>query len=438
MSSASVNANAVSAESSCRDDVRMNVSRSNVERVNAMLGEDTDQFDVRAEIDALSDADLVSFGLNAYRMNLLSLFGEAWTAERISQTAREATISKIWRGWEYHHRYLPSLGPNPGECITMDCPDGQVRALLERGRGLVMVSFHQGHMRFVPSDLAHRGIALCLPLARDSYNDYESARHANPDAALWANMKYANVEERAGSLMIARALAKGGMIFSTIDGNTGLDGPRGDDRRATVRILGRTAKVKDGLIRMAARFGSPVLPVIAHTIDGRPTCVTGPVLDPEGPLSGEPADRFVQHALQEAYDTLGRDLYDFAGEWCGGDLFHQWRVPEAQNVRALDEAEADLRLDLEAGGVAMRNDRRIIELSKDGDIVWTDALTLRSYRLPLEMAELADKLSPANGGVDRVWLQGNSETERSKFWAILCQLASRDAVRSSVDRLKRT
>ena len=212
-------------------DTKHEDKNTNVDRLNYLLGrEGADKGEVLKAIHALSDAELVSFGLNAFRMNLLSLFGETWSREKIARTAREAAISKIWGGWEYHHHYLPRLTPVPDAPRLKNLPVDLVRDQLAKGRGLVIVSFHQGHMRYIASDLSLAGIPTCLPLARDSFNDYESARAANPDAALWKHFSFVNVEDRGGSLALARILAKGGCIFSTIDGNTGLDGPRGDER----------------------------------------------------------------------------------------------------------------------------------------------------------------------------------------------------------------
>ncbi|MGH8081206.1 MAG: hypothetical protein ACREP7_11570 [Lysobacter sp.] len=404
---------------------------SNIEHLNRLLGsDDADCAEVEHAVNALSDDELVSFGLNAYRMNLMSLLGPRWPRERVDRAARAAAISKIWLGWEYHHHYLPRLTSQQAPVHLQEFPLDLIRQQLSLGRGLILVSFHQGHMRHIPSDLAHAGITMCMPLARDSFNDYRSAQLANPDAAMWEHFKYANVEDRGGTLALARTLAKGGCIFATIDGNTGIDGPRGDDRRASVRMLDSNARVKDGLLGLAARFGSPVLPIIAHTVEGRRVCSVAPVLDPGGPLAGEDAANFVAEATQRSYSFLADDLLSHADEWCGGDLFHQWRVPDAPTTHGLDEVEQRMSQDLQAGGRVLVNASRIVELPRDNDIVWTDVMTLRCYKLPGGMAELADKLSPERGGVDLEWLEHRAESERSKIWGLMCQLASRDALRS--------
>ena len=181
---------------------------------------------------------------------------------------------------------------------------------------------------------------------------------------------------------------------------------------------------------MAARFGSPILPMVTHTLNDEPICEMAPIIDPGQPLSGEEARIFVADAVQDAYTLLGRELSSFAGEWCGGDLFHQWRVPSSQTSRQIEEVERTLMQDLELGGRVRINANRILELPSDRDMVWTDVMTGRCYKLPIEMTELVDRLSADSGGVDLDWLNRQNDVERSRIWGVICQLASRDAIRS--------
>ncbi|TGX52428.1 hypothetical protein E5A73_16710 [Sphingomonas gei] len=379
-------------------------------------------------VHALSDAALIPFGLRAYHMNLLSLFGEDWPLEKIARTARAAAIGKMIGGWEYHHHYLPGLTHTAEVPQLEDLPLGQITEILARGRGLAIASFHLGPMRYLPSDLAHAGIPICVPLARDSLNDYQTARTANPEAALWKKLRIVNAEEHGGALALAKTLARGGCVLSTIDGNTGLDGPRGDQRRATVRILGSTARVKTGLIGMAARFGAPILVMIAYTSGEKRHCRTAPVIDPGRALCGDARGHFVEAAVQRAYSFFGAALRAHAEEWSGGDLFHQWRVPGSLPQRDIAEVAQMLGHSLAAGGRLTINHRRIVPLSGEADRIWSDAVSGRCYRLPAEMAALAEQLS-APDGIGRDWLDRHAGTARSRIWAFLCQLASRDAIR---------
>lgn len=401
-----------------------------IEQVKRLLAQSgASKSEVSGQVHSLSDDELLPFGLRAYRLNLLSLFGHDWPPERIVQSAREAAISKILGGWEYHHHYLPGLTPEPDALQLAGTFVEQVRALLDRGRGVVGVSFHLGHMRYLPSDFAHAGIATHLPLASDSYNDYATAKARNPDAALWKRLHFVDVEARAGAIKLAKALTRGELLWSTIDGNTGLDGTRGDARRSTVALLGSKCRVKNGVIAMAARFGSPVIPMVAHDLDGQRVCRTGPVHDPGKPLHGEDADRFVEEAVQGAYTFLGETLRSHAGEWCGGDLFHQWRIPAPATRRPAEEIEQRLTEHLRTGGRVAMDTRRIVELPGENDIVWTDAMTGRCYKFPSAMAALAARLADEGQGVDLQWLDRHPGGERSLLWSMICQLASRDAVR---------
>lgn len=388
--------------------------------------------DTRAVLDAVhaaSDADLMAFGLRAYHINLLSLFGQTWSQEKIATTARAAAISKMLGGWEYHHDYLPSLTATPDSPRVSGCPLGVIKETLDRGRGLVIMTFHLGQMRYLPSDLAHAGIPICVPLARDAFADYSAARRANSDAALWNAFTFVNVEENGGTLALARVLAKGGCVFSAIDGNTGLDGPRGDQRRTTVRVLDATARVKAGLFGMAARFGSPILVMIASTQDGERRCQSAPLVDPGHPLAQDERDQWVEQAAQAAYSFFGAALIDHADEWCGGDLFHQWRVPLVIPRRDMSNVEQALGRTLGAGGRVTIDHRRVVELSDHGNLIWSDVVRGRCYTLPPQMADLSRQLS-TRGGVDAGWLDQRAAAERSQLWAMLCQLASLDLIKT--------
>jgi hypothetical protein len=399
------------------------------ERLMRLLGGRGDRREIEEAAHALSDAELIAFGLRAYHMNLLSLFGESWSEEKIAATARAAAISKIIGSWDYHHHYLPSLTAAADEPQVGNVPTALIKDLLARGRGLVLMSFHLGPMRYLGSDLSHAGIPVCMPLARDSFANYESARAANPTAAVWERLRFVNVEDSGGPLALAKTLARRGCLMATVDGNTGLDGVRGDQQRMTVRILDSEARVKTGLFAMAARFGAPILAGIAHTSGGKRLCRTTPLIDPGAALAGEEAEHFVEAAAQSVYSFFGEALREHADEWCGGDLFHQWRVPSSLPRRDIGEVEQRLGRSLGAGGRLTVNRRRIVPLNGKGETIWSDAPSGKCFKLPVEMAGLARQLSAEGSGVGLDWLDRHSETERSRIWTFMCQLASRDAIR---------
>lgn len=404
---------------------------SNVDRVKYLLGRGGSKADVVHEsIHALTDEELASFGLNAYYMNMLSLFGGRWPHQKIVTTAREAAISKLWLGWEYFHHYLPNIDPESNNLRLDDVPVEYIKELLKTGRGLVVVTFHLGHFRYIASDLAIAGVPICMPLARDSLCDFEAARKSSSSPACRENIRGVNAEDIRGSFELAKILSNGGCICASIDGNTGFDGPRGKDHRATVHFHGRSARVKDGLIKMAARFGSPIMPAFANTIDGKRKFHAGPIIDPLRPLAGEDAAHFAELAIQNLYQQFEGHLAAFAGEWSGCDHFHLWRVPVSHRSGGLEEVERQLIRDLESGGTIKINVNSIIELSRDDDVVLMDVNTMRCYRFPSEMHELVNKLSSDRGGVDQAWLEQHEDSKRSRIWCFLRQLASRGAVQS--------
>jgi hypothetical protein len=384
--------------------------------------------EVLERLHALSDEDLSHYGLRAYRMNLMALFGGRWSPRELAKKAREAAISKMWLGWEYHCRYLVQLRTVPESFQLRACPVDTIRDLLSAERGVVIASFHLGHMRHIPSDLAHAGIRVSMPLAEDSHANYESSRRGNPEAALWKNFDFINVEKRGGAIALARVLARGGCVFSTIDGNTGMDGSRGDDRRSIVSMLDTRVRVKNGLIAMAARFGTPVLPVIAVTEGGERVCRTLPVIDPGGALSGEVAARFVDSTLRTLYAWFADMLLEYGEEWCGGDLFHQWRVPEEGTQTPCEEVERQLTVALDQGASVQLDARRMLLLS-DGDApVYVDARTMKCYRFPAEERLLIDLLRDPSRGVDIDWFEHLETNRRARIWDFLCRMLAREVM----------
>ena len=377
-------------------------------------------------VSGLTDEELLPFGLRAFQINLLSLFGETWPLTKITETARAAALSKIIGGREYHHQYLPRLDAR-GDASRLELlPIDAIRALLAHGRGLVIASFHLGHMRYIPSDLAHAGIPVCVPLAHDAFRDYSAARRDNPGAALWQRFTFVDVEAVGGSVTLAKTLAKGGCVFSTIDGNTGLDGPRGDKRRATVKVLDCTARVKTGLFSVAARFGSPILVIMACTSGSKRLCLTGPVLDPGGPLVGDGEVQFVKSVADAAYLAFGTALLTHADEWCGGDLFHQWRLPPDAPVPDLAGTERRLLRSLEDGARLVFDPRRMVKLGEGANTVWSDAVRGSCYRLPVAAKDLERQL--ATDGIDFAWLDSLTVERRPQIWATVCHLSSQGAV----------
>jgi len=90
---------------------------------------------VRAAIHALSDDELMPFGLGAFRMNIMSLFSDDWSRQHVLQVARDATISYMWTGWEYHNHYLPKLAA----CRTY--PRSSAKIVHPRARPMACADF---------------------------------------------------------------------------------------------------------------------------------------------------------------------------------------------------------------------------------------------------------------------------------------------------------
>lgn len=400
-----------------------------VEPLSKLLASDeVDPIEMRARLEALGDDELFHYGLRAFRMNMMALFGDRWDAAKIFRTAREAALSKLWLGWLYHHHDLPRLGLKPPPTRLENFPLSTIQTIQAQGRGIVVVSFHVGHMRHLPSDIAHAGIDVLLPLAADAYENYQSAQQGNPNAALWKHLRCLCVETSGGSLALARGLARGACIIAALDGNTGIDGPRGDDRRSIVRMLNTEVRVKNGLIAMAARFGAVILPVVAVTRNGVPSCECLPTIDPRRPLAGDAAAEFVEQATSTIYAWFGQLLVGAAGEWCGADLFHQWRLPRQLSERSMQDIECDLRSALEQGSVLILDPSRMMELPGEEGHTFVDVQTTRCYRFPLAEHEFMQRISTRDVGIDNAWLEEQGGGRRERLWRLLCTMAGRHAV----------
>lgn len=399
---------------------------SNVERVKRLLaGPYADKEEVRQAVHALSDNELVAFGLNAYCMNMLALFGRRWSRERVFAAAREAAISKLWRGWEYFHHYLPRQTFDAP--ALEDVPVAAIESVMAEKRGLVVATFHVGDFRYIASDLAIVGTPVCMPLAADALGDFEAARSIRPDVECWTRVTGVNAESVAGAFQIAKTLAAGGCVCASLDGNTGFDGPRGQQHRTFVDLNGCGIRVKNGLVKLAGKMGAPILPAFASTIDGVRRFHAGPLIDPGAPLLGSALEHFVDGAMRDLYAQFGDNLETHAGSWSGCDHFHLWRIADPARVDDAPDADIRLRRDLEGGGRVGIDPAGIVELHGDDGIVLADVHTMRCYRVPGRMSGLIDALAPGRG-VDLAWIHSQEPGQQRQVWNLLAALSARGAL----------
>jgi lauroyl/myristoyl acyltransferase len=378
-----------------------------------LLGGAHDADTVRDTIARLDESALEPLGLGLFYMNLLAALGDRVDPGEVRRLALAAARTKLWRGWEFYHGYMSSLGHDPAvatEPRLLDFDPERLRSLLAGGKGLMVCSFHLGDYRHLPTDMALAGLGCTLPLDTRACSDYRQAIAATGEERIRL-VQAVDVEEPGGARALAKALAKHELVFAYVDGNTGTDGPMGDQARTEIEFLGYPVRVKNGLMRLAARFGTPILPVYAVRRGGSDqrdpgTWVAGEVLEPGGALRGEAQESFVREALEHLYRFFETGVREAPEQWETACFYHRWRAGTAP--RPIEETPADVaRRRLEegiAGGRVLRLDRRwVAEVRRGGASAWADVRTMRAFEVPAERRSLLDRLA-ADAGVDREWL----------------------------------
>jgi hypothetical protein len=380
---------------------------------------------VRGGIEGLDDDELRSFGLDSFVLNLLSLFGESWGAERVQRVASRCAREKLWRGWEFYSA-LSHAGAATAEPVgrIAGFDSEPLRSLLQAG-GMVLCTHHVGDYRFVPFDLAVRRIRHVTPMDNDAWRQSRAALDtAGPRISDFAGL--VDIERPSGGLALARALRRGQPVFVYADGNTGLDGPTGGTSRTTIRLQGHPVAVKNGYARLAAAMGVPLLPILVpRRPDGPARVVVGEPVAPGGRLQGKAQEGFVAAAVQAVYALLEEHLEELADQWETVCFVHRWRSLAAEAPPPPPPApDAGRFEDVLAGSGRLHLDRRrIARIGGRSEALWVDTSSLRGLRPPAELAGLMEELArPA--GVDvrllRERLSSASDDEReARFLALL-------------------
>ncbi len=393
-----------------------------------ILGDASDRDAVREIVAGLDEATLEPFGYGLFYMNLLAILGDRLDPGQIRQLALAAARNKLWRGWEYYSDYVPTQGNGPvAEPRLREFDPERLRSLMARGRGLMVCSFHLGDYRDLPSDMALAGLGCTLPLDARACRDYRQGMAATSEER-FSLIQAVDVEESRGARVLARALARKELVFAYVDGNTGTDGPTGDQARTEIDFLGYPARMKNGLLRLAARFGAPVLPVYAVRRGGRGTWVAGDLIEPDGPLRGDAQEDFARRALEHVYRFFETGIYEAPQQWETGCFFHRWRAgatPREIEETPVDVARRSLEAGLERGQVLRLDRRRVAEVRRGESSAWVDVRTLRAFAAPPEQQPLLDRL--ASGGVDREWLTAQNGSAEEVL-AFLAPLAGRGAI----------
>lgn len=392
-----------------------------VARVRSFLQDlESDPAGVRAAIASLRLAELRAFNLNPFYLNLLTILGERHSPERVLRHAAAAVRGRLWRGWEFS-RYLSHFDDGSARPRLDAWPTDLVSELLGRGRGLILCSFHLGAYRDLPTDLAIQGLRFTLPLTGEARDQTAAALARSPSRLLPEGHLLANVEERRGSLQVARALAAGGVVFAYPDGNSGQGGPAEEDGRVELELFGLPVRVKSGLARLAARYRTPILPLLALEPEaGVPRVVWAPPI--EAPR--QPGPGFEVYATAALYSFFEQHVLADVEQWEGGCFLHRWRVPppvERDHAGSSPEILREVVAVLTRGRTLHLDTRRFAVLRTSRGWLCADTRALETTVDPLAEGRTIAALS-ATSGLEGAWLASRDEADRGPVLRFLASL----------------
>jgi lauroyl/myristoyl acyltransferase len=363
----------------------------------------------------LSPDDLINHSGNFYPyyyLNLLSILGDKEPVEKIRGLAVESTRATLLGVREYLSSLsgLPQLAaaateaaPATNELITLSGWDTDlIRSLLARRKGLILCSHHLGPFMKLPHELALMGFNVSLVIDDITYREsvprltLVKSKLQKPlaDAGDLAGRPAAenihllniiNAQDKDGFVLLLKALERGESLFVYVDGNTGWDGVWGNSSKAAIDFLGFPIAVKNGIPRLAAASGAPILPLITlNRGSERAEVVFGDPIEAPRPMSPEQRDAFVLDSMKSIYKLLEDRALTFIEQWTSSCFLHRWRIPpdsgkqEAPTDAEVGEIESLLRT-----GKSLRiNPTRIAGLNVENSAALVDARTLRVYRAP--------------------------------------------------------
>jgi len=406
-----------------------------------------DETQLMAELDALSDDDVARLLHRRYSpayLNLFSLFRQEMPGRKLREMAVRVTKAAI-RSASAAERCLARYPDNPWQpCLSGWQPD-TLRALVSRGKGLIVCSYRIGMYSLVPLDLAAMGFQVFLPLAEIKERTTKAVEglreRVNANASLdseerqrllnMSSIRLLDVEAKHTSIALVKALRKGALVMIYADGNNGVDGPWGEEGRIPVSFFRSSVHVKSGVARLAWSLGAPILPVVSlrnvHGSGGT-VRVADPIVPPE-PVNPEHRDAFVQASMQRLYTILEDCARDYPEEWEGVSALHRWRhhgAPAASHGEMPGDEKVDtLAAALQQGRRLYINEPMGITTVPGEEGVWVDTSTMKCFRAPASARQLFSALTQ-DGGVDQSWI--DRQTPREPLISLLAALYVRKLI----------
>jgi lauroyl/myristoyl acyltransferase len=412
-----------------------------------------------ARIKGLSADELVKYPGNFYPyfyLNLLSILAGRLSIEQIRHIAIESTRGMLLSASEHLKSISETLelarlkaggrvDDFDRELIKLSGWDlDLIRSLLRRGRGLIFCSHHLGPYRFLEQDLAFMGFKLSLMVDEVSFDKAHSlleyakeqiqsegagaSPHKECSAALGNIhlLNYFNTQNKDSFISLLKALRRGESIFVYADGNTGWDGVWGGSAKSVIDFLGFPIAIKNGIARLAAACGAPILPLV--TLRGKAdfgkVIFGNPIIPPSG-MTSEERDEFTLKTMKSIYKLLEEHALESIEQWSSSCFLHRWRIPARQGPAGstsspeLEEIEKQLGI----GKSLKINEQKIAPLIVKDETVLIDVQTLKIYKIPQEFENLFFRLSQQGGlkGSDISALNGDPQV-RQKVLSLLAYL----------------
>jgi Bacterial lipid A biosynthesis acyltransferase len=416
----------------------------------------------RTWLNQLSDEVVIRSHQRHYNptyLNLLSVFGEELTNEKVHSLAIRCIKAKLLSECEYY-LYLSqvlellksgSRKPDQNLLRLKGWDLDLIRSLLSRGRGLIICSFRFGAIRYLPVDLALQGFPVCQIINQPYYEGmkpvFESLRPCNretppipgesiPRAENIRLLKSLCVEDPSCTVEFVDALKRNEIVVFCIEGNSGADGPWGDTSRSTIDFLGHRLAVKNGAARLAAAMRTPILPLVVLR-DGDASgqiFFSEPIIPPAG-LKLSKTEEFAQASMQSLYARMESYVHSYPKQWEGWSALHRWRlcgddVDASRHKLGDTDSQAIARL-LRDGKTFSVNPRRVAQLPTKDGVMWVDLKTLKGFQNPKWAGDqnVLAALS-SSPGLDLAWInRSNSDPDwEEKIYLLLAYLQQSDLI----------
>jgi hypothetical protein len=427
----------------------------NAEHVGRLLGDPyADPNEMRSSLDALDEDGLRPFNYDYYYLNLLSLFGDVLSVDKVRRMAMACNTFRLWQSWESFAEAAPSslqfqTHGSQAAVRLRGWDVAQLRTLLAAGRGLIVCTSHYGAFRYILSDLMFLGFPVTMGLDTDSVDAFRhrfQRLRSNPDIAPFMTSDLSIKIDGAGSgrvvdvekdklatIALVKALRNNQIVHLFTDGNVGWEGHWGATNKSAFDFLGFPISMKSGVTHLAAMSGAPILPVfVTRTapldVRYRNMDVIGEVspadpIFPGGILKGSRRKEFIDKTTEHIFQLYASAILRDSNQWEMACLFHRWRAPQPDGSPVIQTSQCPEKR-LETGRVFRLNSARVARVPTDGKLLLVDAKTLQVLALEQHSAQVVEALLTSEG-INQSWWRSVPDAERSRVINLLADLERR-------------